>query len=61
MCVGCMLTQAPVCAVSGSCTGGIMQVLTIIFVMLGVAIGTARLWLFSVTQKIAPFFNKSIS
>ena len=38
-----------------------MQVLTIIFVMLGVAIGTARLWLFSVTQKIAPFFNKSIS
>ena len=61
MCVGCAATQVPVCAATGQCavasSGGIISMTLL---LLGVAIGTARLWLHLVTAKVAPFLNKEI-
>jgi len=60
MCLACAAAQAPICAVSGPCAGGISQFITMGLLIVGIAMGTARLWLYTVTAKIAPFLNQSI-
>jgi len=61
MCVSCAALQIPACSITGSCGGNFIQYFTVMTVMISLAFGTARLWIFLYTQKSAPILNKEIN
>jgi hypothetical protein len=61
MCIYCSATQVPVCAATSSCgVQGLLHSLGLIFTLLGVFVGTSRLWLYNVIEKVAPALNTTI-